>query len=364
MNEKLGNTVKFIVFVGLGFGILYLVYRNQQAAYLADCALRGVAEEDCSLIRKVLRDFRGADFGWLALAIACYTLSNLSRAIRWNMMLRSFGSRPRLDNAFLTIALGYFANLGFPRLGEIARPAAMARYENISLERVIGTVVVGRILDVISLLIMTAMTLYFGRELILNWVSENADFSRFAGVEYLLGGVAVLGVVVLALAYFQRERIAGTRLGGRALGILEGFVDGLGSIARVDNVPLYLFHSVNIWFMYYWMNYSLLQSFAPAAGVGLDGALTVFVSGGWGIVVPSPGGMGSYHFMTSSALGLYGVAGEDGFSWANIGFFTINIGSNVIVGLIALLALPRINRNYDPPPPAAGGEPTAGDGPS
>ena len=77
-------------------------------------------------------------------------------------------------------------------------------------------------------------------------------------------------------------------------------------------------------------------------------ALIVFVFGAWGIVVPAPGGMGTYHFMTQTALMMYGVSGEDGFSWANIAFFSIQLGVNIFVGIIALISLPLINRYYQP----------------
>lgn len=352
MKQSVVNGLKFLLFVGLGFGILYLVYHYQQTAYLEDCALRGIPEAECSLVDKVIADFRGANFLWLGLTLLAFSVSNLSRAIRWNMMLRTFGSSPRLINAFLTINLGYFANLGFPRLGEIARPAAMARYENISLERVIGTVVVGRMVDVISLLLLTALGLYLGRETLWAWVMENASFGdRLGGLQNLILVGGVLGVITLAIIWWQRQRIAATSIGGKIFGIINGFVEGMRTIGKVESPALFVLHSINIWVMYFLMTYFVFLAFAPTAGLGLVAALVTFVAGGWGIVVPSPGGMGSYHFMTQNALELYGIPGQDGFSWANIAFFSINIGCNVLIGLIALLILPRLNAQYHPNPP-------------
>ncbi len=349
MSEKLVNVLKFLVFVGLGFGILYLVYRNQQEAYAADCALRGVAAEDCSLIDKVIRDFRNANFGWLGMTLLAFCVSNLSRAIRWNMLLRSLGHRPRLINAFLTINLAYFANLGFPRLGEIVRPTAMARYEKIKLERVVGTVVVGRTLDVITILILSAVTLLVAGDRLWAWLRESASVGdRFVGLEWIIATVVLVGIAGTVLAWVKRRWIQSTRVGGKIVEVLRGFAEGLRTIATVDRPGWFVFHSLNIWFMYYLMTVFVFRAYAPTAELGLEAALTTFVSGGWGIVVPSPGGMGSYHYMAQSALELYGVPGEDGFSWANISFFTINIGCNVLIGLLALLLLPRINRSYEP----------------
>ena len=125
------NFLKFLFFLGIGVGILYLVYRGQSAAFQEDCALRGIPQGDCSLIKKVINDFRGANYFWISMTILAFTISNISRAKRWNMLLRSMNYRPRFSNAFLSTTLGYFANLGLPRMGEVVRAGTMAKYENI-----------------------------------------------------------------------------------------------------------------------------------------------------------------------------------------------------------------------------------------
>ena len=122
---------------------MYLVFQNQNEAYLAECALKGIAEEDCSLIQKILNDFASANYFWLALILVSFLVSNVSRAIRWNMLMNQLDYKPKLINSFLTIMLGYFANLGLPRMGEVVRPATLSRYEGIPLEQVVGTVVGG-----------------------------------------------------------------------------------------------------------------------------------------------------------------------------------------------------------------------------
>ncbi|MEO0734333.1 MAG: lysylphosphatidylglycerol synthase transmembrane domain-containing protein [Bacteroidota bacterium] len=349
MNKQLVNALKFLAFVGIGFTILFLMYRSQQAAYLEQCALDGVAPADCSLWDKLVADFKSANPIWLLLTLVAFSVSNLSRAARWNQMLRTFGTTPRLSNAFLTINLGYFANLGFPRLGEILRPAAMARYERISLDRVLGTVVVGRMVDVVMLLLITGVALLLGRERLWNRAVELADVGdKVALVQQLAVIGGILGVVLLAVLWWQRKRILATTVGQKILGVIKGFGEGVQTILKVDSPLLFVLHSLNIWFMYILMTYFVILAFAPTAALSIEAALVTFVSGGWGIVIPSPGGMGTYHFLTGEALQLYGVSSLDAFSWSNISFFTINIGCNVLIGLVALLSLPRLNRGYLP----------------
>ncbi len=350
MKNKIISFLKFSAFLGLGFGILYYVYAQQQAAYAAECALQGIAAEDCSLVQKVLKDFAGADFGWLAVVLGCFTLSNVSRALRWNMLLEQLGPyRPRFVNAFLTINLGYFANLGLPRVGEVVRAGTMARYEKISIEKVMGTIVVDRIIDVICILSLTALGLYLGYDKLWGWINENAVLGdKIASVRGLLLGLFMLGLLGMGGLWLLRERLRQYAFFAKLFVILRGFADGLRTVGKLQRPWLFLLHTLNIWVMYYLMTYLCLFAFAPTEHLGLVAGLITFVAGGWGIVVPSPGGMGSYHFMTQAALTLYGVAGDDAFSWSNIAFFTINLGCNVVIGLLALLLLPRINAGYEP----------------
>jgi hypothetical protein len=72
--------------------------------------------------------------------------------------------------------------------------------------------------------------------------------------------------------------------------------------------------------------------------------LMVFVFGGLGIVFPSPGGMGTFHAMVIMALAIYGINGNDAFSFANIQYFSIQLLGCVLMGIIGLIVLPIINR--------------------
>ena len=349
MNKQLVNVLRFLVFVGVGVGILYLMYTSQQAAYLEQCRVDGIPEDECSLLDKLVADFKSANPLWLLMTLVAFSLSNVFRALRWNQMLRTFGKTPRFINAFLTINLGYFANLGFPRFGEIVRPAAMSRYEKISLERVVGTVVVGRMVDVLLILIITGVALLLAGDKLWNRALELADMQdKVSALWKVAMAAAGLGVFVLGLLWWQRKRILDSAVGQKVVGIVKGFGEGMQTVAKVDSIPLFIVYSLGIWAMYILMTYFVILAFSPTSHLGPEASLVTFVAGGWGIVIPSPGGMGTFHFLSQEALYLYGIPRLDGFSWANISFFTINLGCNVAIGLIALLALPGLNKNYEP----------------
>ncbi|MEM1216952.1 MAG: lysylphosphatidylglycerol synthase transmembrane domain-containing protein, partial [Bacteroidota bacterium] len=220
-----------------------------------------------------------------------------------------------------------------------------ARYENIPVEKVMGTIVVDRIIDVISILIMTGLALALAYDTLWTWLQSNSNLGeKLSNSAPLLIGLAALGVLGLVALYLLRTRIMQSKFYGKIGGILQGFVEGLQSIRTLDRPGWFVFHSIVVWAMYFMMTYVCFFAFAPTAQLGAVAALVVFVFGGWGIVIPSPGGMGTYHFLATTALGFYGVAGDDGFSWSNLSFFTIQIGCNIVIGLLALVLLPIINR--------------------
>ncbi len=349
LKRLLIQLVKFLFFLGLGVGILYLVYRGQNRAYQEDCALKGIPAADCSLLDKVIADFGQVNYAWILLVLTAFTLSNVSRAIRWNMLLKSMGYTPRLSNGFLTIVLGYFANLGLPRLGEVVRAGTMARYENMPVEKVMGTIVVDRVVDVISILLVSALAFFLQYDAIWAFLDQQVDLGdRFGGLANLFWALVLSGLLVLGAFFLFRRRLEGFALYQKVVNIGRGFLEGLQTIGKLDKPWLFVLHSINIWFMYFLMTYLCFFAFAPTAHLGPVAALLVFVFGGWGIVIPSPGGMGTYHFLAQTALSIYGISGDDAFSWANIAFFSIQLGNNILLGLLALLILPLRNRNYHP----------------
>lgn len=360
MKKLLLNILKFVLFFGTGFAILYFVYQKQEAAFQAQCLIDGIPLEDCSLVQKVWTDFQGVNYGWLALVLVSFMFSNVSRTIRWLMLIRPLGYQPRPINGFFTIMLGYFANLGFPRLGEILRPATFSRYEKIPFEKVMGTVVIDRMADVFSLLLVIGLAFVFEFARILDLIrslNANADdpgagnLPIWFWVLLAAGTGALLGLIVFW------KRLKTIPLFQRFLHIIEGFAEGLKTILQLDRPLLFILHSLNIWFMYYLMNYFGFLSFVPTEHLGLLAALMVFAVGTLGIVIPAPGGMGTYHFLVVAVLTtFYGIANGDAFSFAMILFFAVQIGCNVLFGLLSLIVLPIVNRTYDPEPSSIGRE--------
>ena len=245
--------------------------------------------------------------------------------------------------------LGYFANLGFPRIGEVVRAGSFSKYEQVPFDKTMGTVVVDRTIDMVCLLTVIGFAFLLEYDVLWGYLSENAslDILMILKKPWFIS-VAALCIFCAFWAYRNWARLKQYAFIRKIRDLILGFLEGFASIGKVKNIPLLLAYTVVIWLMYYLMTYLCFNAFDPTAGLGMEAGLMIFVFGSIGMVIPSPGGLGSYHGMVIVGLLLYGVAEADAFSFAMIIFFTINIFGNILFGLIALLLLPGYNKNYVP----------------
>lgn len=338
------RVLQFLLFLGIGSAILALVFRSQNAAFQEQCRLDGVPAGQCSLAEKLLNDFSTVHAGWLLAVMLAFTASNIFRALRWQMLLAPMGYNVRFSNSFLTILLGYFANLGFPRMGEVVRAGSLARYEKLPLEKVMGTLVMDRLMDVVCLALVVGLAFIFEGETLLNFINQRRAGGSGQGGSHLLSYLLVTGVAAVILAVLFRKRILHLAIVQKGLSAVRGFWEGLKSISRLKNPGWFVVCSVGIWLMFYLQCYFNLKAFPPTAHLDAGAALMVFVFGTLGFVIPSPGGMGTFHALSIAGLALYGISGSDAFSYANIAFFAIQIFYNMIAGITSLLLLPVLNR--------------------
>lgn len=319
--------------------ILYWLYTSQESAYLQAC-LQENANADCNFLDKLKSDFSSVNWWWVIAVLFIYALSNVSRAFRWQILLRSAGHPIAFSSSFISIVITYFANSIIPRSGEVARAAYITKLEDVPMEKALGTIAVGRTIDVISLLIVIAIGFAFEAEMLLGFLQENGfDPIRLLQEKSWLIIVGIAGLILLGILYTQRKRFSHLKPYQAIEEKMIGFWNGILSIRQLDKPLLFIFHSVFIWLMYYLMTYVAFFCFPPVSHLTPVAGLMVFIVGTFGMLIPSPGGMGAYQFLVGTCLTqLYGIAEGDAFSYSNIIFFPIYI-FNITMGFLAFLYL-------------------------
>lgn len=346
MNPKYKTLLQAVLFALVGLVVLGLVYRSNNRAYQEECLHKGITG-DCELIDKVISDVSTADYKWIVLSLLLFMLSNISRAARWQIILEPLGYKPRFFNSVSAIMVAYLANLGLPRSGEFVRAGLLSKYEGYPVEKVMGTIVLDRIADVVMLLLTIGITAILSYNTFFKYLQTNSTlgdkFSMLTNVSVLLP-LFLLGLAVLGILYTYRLPLLNSKIGGKVWNLLVGFKEGVMSITKLRRPWAFVGHSILIWLCYYVMTYVVFFAFEPTELLGPVAGLVVFVFGTLGIVFPSPGGMGSYHYLVGEGLALYGVGASDAFSFANIIFFSVQLFCNILFGIVALVLLPIVNK--------------------
>jgi len=328
LKQYLLKTLKFVSFFLLGIFIFWMVYKDQ----------------DFKHIKSILTN--DVNYFWIVVSLFLGLLSHISRTIRWNLLIEPLGRKPRILNTFLAVMVGYLMNLALPRMGEISRCGVIARYEKISFTKLVGTVVLERLIDVLMLLVLLAIVVLtqFGQvlEFLKNNPEVNEKLQKVIYSPILIGGVLLFLVVL----WISRHKIRESSIMKKAMGFVSQFVEGFRSIGKMKKKGAFIFHSVFIWVLYYLMTYLIFFSFGFTSHLGPLAGLTVFVLGSFGMVAPVQGGIGAWHFMVIEGLALYGVDKADGKVFALLAHGTSTI-MLIVLGLIGLIVLPFVNERED-----------------
>lgn len=286
--------------------------------------------------RLILENISNANPFWVGLSVLIGILSHVSRAIRWNFLLNPLGHHPKLSNNILIILISYFANLGIPRSGEFLRATALTTYENVPFEKGFGTIVTERVIDLIMLLLIITIALFLQTDIILAFLNDN-------GIN-LLGSALILAFGILGLIafiYIIRKSTSGFAL--KLKTFLNGMLEGISSILKMEKKWLFVFHTLLIWGSYIAMFWVIKYTVAETIDLSFSQLLVAFIAGAFAMSTTN-GGIGAYPIAVTAALTLFDISEVSGkaFGWIMWIAQTLMI---VVFGAISFMLLPLLNRN-------------------
>ena len=329
--SKLFSIAKYILLLGIAFFLLVFAFKGIN-------------------VNNVLAEIRKAKILWVLFSALFSVIALVSRAYRWNLLIEPLGYNPPLKKTTYALMIGYFANLALPRLGEVSRCGALSKAESIPFNKLFGTVIIERVVDVISLFICVLLAAIIEYNRLGNFLTKNIidpmteKFQKIlqSPVAITITIIIVAGLFIGILYYLRKTKRKGSE--SKVTNLIKGIVDGLRSIANLKRPWLFLLHSVIIWVLYYLGVYIALFAFSFTSNLGASAALFLLVAGGIGMSAPVQGGIGAYHLFVSQGLVLYGVQKEDGLAFATM-LHGLQLLLIIIFGLISLFLLFSARKN-------------------
>ncbi len=253
---------------------------------------------------------------WIIIFAGSIMLGHYIRALRWKYILYSVKPDVKMWNLFSALMIGYGVNCVTPKLGEVTRAIMIGRYENLSRSSMFGTVIVERVIDIISL---------GAAVLISAFIWSASLYETFPWLEITLYISALALFVVLLMIYLSvkfKEKFYSyftkfigkfsQKLAERLGYIFEMLIQGFTSLKGTKNYILTFITSVILLIIY------ALSSYVGFFMLDMQLTYKVTFEMGWivmsisaiGVVVPTPGATGSYHALAISTLVLLFGFGE------------------------------------------------------
>ena len=252
------------------------------------------------------RAIASANMGWIAIGILSLAIDYCLRIVRWRMMLRAVSA----DVSFGEAAVPYLASIGLNnvlpfRLGDVARAVGYCRYLRASTGQIVSTMIVERMLDLLSLL-----AIFF---VMLQAVPAGSVSPAFVKTCTVFGSIAIFGLLALLLApgMFERwaVRVAENGKNEKLRKVAAWFAEFFKSLMLMRSAPLaasLVLLSFGAWIF----EGGVFASVAMALGHTSLGTAPWFAlsTGTLGTLVPStPGYVGTFDFFCILGFTAFGV---------------------------------------------------------
>lgn len=297
--------MKFIAFLAVGILLLWFAFRSVDFSRLA-------------------ADLKEADYSWLVLSVFFGLVAYISRARRWVLLINALGYKPSTRNSFYALMTGYLANLALPRIGEITRCVALGKKEKIPVDQLIGTVVIERTIDFLSLLTIMIILIFTSSSEIGLFLKESILIPIQQKVLAIFGVTWIIWVILLAiiitglfLIVRYKRSLRKIRFFSKMFDLARGIINGLKTITKLKRKWEFIFHTVFIWINYALMTWVVVFSLESTSHLTFGNSIFILVIGGLAMSAPVQSGLGAFHYIVSRGLLIVnGIPLEDGLVYA------------------------------------------------
>lgn len=324
--KLLSNIVKIILPLALGGLLLWFLYR----------------EMDFSEIWQLIK--KGVRYDILLFSLLFGLAANIVRGLRWGLLISSLGERFKMSNLVFAVLGNYAINFVLPRVGEVWRCGIITKYEKISFSKLLGTLLIDRVSDTVTVGLITLMIFIFNFNFFVSFFARNPALLEGIQGNFLSVWIFAIIAVTAILIWFVFTYLGHYSLVQKAKGMLWNVWEGMKSVWLMEHKVKFLLYTAMIWTGYFFYFYITFYAFDFTRELGITVGLIAFTMSSIGVAVPVQGGIGAWHFMVLATLMCYGVKETDALAFALV-VHTVQSVWTALCGLFGIVALPLTNKN-------------------
>ena len=290
--------IKYVFFLFLGVGLMYLAFKNQSP-------------------KALIAQLKDVNYLWVIISVFFGFIAIVSRGLRWIILLQNLNFSVSKLNSIYAVAIGYFTNIAIPRAGEITRCTSLNQTEDVPVDKLFGTIILERAIDFIILISLVLLVLILKFELFLEFLAIIFE-GQTLGVGSLIG-IGLSATAILIILFVLTKRILKkSAIYIKIKTFVIGMKDGFKSINGLKNKSGFWTHTFIIWLMYLLMTYVCFFSIEATRMLNIADGLYTMVIGGFGMVAPVQGGIGAYHYIVKVGLMILDISEDSALLFASV----------------------------------------------
>ena len=290
--------IKYVFFLFLGVGLMYLAFKNQSP-------------------KTLIAQLKDVNYIWVVISMFFGFIAIVSRGLRWVILLQNLSFSVSKLNSIYAVAIGYFTNIAIPRAGEITRCTSLNQTEDVPVDKLFGTIILERAIDFVILISLVLLVLILKFELFLEFLAIIFE-GQILDVRSLIGVGLSTTAILIILFVLTKRILKKSAIYIKIKAFVNGMKDGFKSINGLKNKSGFWAHTFIIWLMYLLMTYVCFFSIEATRMLNVVDGLYTMVIGGFGMVAPVQGGIGAYHYIVKEGLMILDVSENSALLFATV----------------------------------------------
>lgn len=271
---------------------------------------------------------------YIALSFVCLSLVFYLRAIRWKLLIEETGETVSQNKVFNSLLIGYFVNSFTPKFGEILRCTSLQKSAKIPASTSAGSVVAERAYDLLILLIGIVIIFWIEIDkighLLTSTLGQVSSIFSNTGL-YIIFSVGLI-FAVLFFTFLKRLKQSKNKIVVKLIDFIENLLLALRKGILLQKRTKFFLLTAAIWLSLILLNYIYLLSLPETQSFSIAFAAIVLFIGGLGWALPSPGGIGTTHFILLQLFIAYQLDEKAGISFGILSNGLTFIGTIIIGG--------------------------------
>ena len=274
-----------------------------------------------------------ANWAILAFSLIFGLSGNVIRGLRWELLINPLGYYPRRSNLVYAVLGNYAVNFAIPRAGEIWRCGIVNRKEKIPFQKLIGTLIIDRVFDMLMVVFFLFLAFVFNVSIFYKNIGRLELPTIFTSPYLYLGCLAFLALFILAIAFLKNNYII-----NKIRSLLFSMWNDMLLVWTMKEKKRFILYSFGIWISYFLYFFITFYAFDFTSHLGFAAGLFIFAISSVSMGIPSNGGLGPWQATVVFGLCIYLVSFTEAKAFAT-GVFAFQSIWVALCGLFGIFAL-------------------------